>query len=55
MNAELPQRFSGKECACRCRSCKGLRFDPWVGNIAGGGHGNPLQQSYLENPMDPGA
>ena len=28
------------------------RFDPWVGNIPGGGHGNPLQYSCLENPMD---
>ena len=24
--------------------------DPWVGNIAGGGHGNPLQYPSLENP-----
>ena len=27
-------------------------FDPWVGMIPGGGHGNPLQYSCLENPMD---
>ena len=26
-------------------------FDPWVGKIPGGGHGNPLQYSCLENPM----
>ena len=25
-------------------------FDPWVGKIPGGGHGNPLKYSYLENP-----
>ena len=30
------------------------RFDPWVGKIPGGGHGNPLQYSCLENPMDRG-
>ena len=30
-------------------------FDPWVGKIPGGGHGNPLQDSYLKNPMDRGA
>ena len=30
-------------------------FDPWVGKIPGGGHGNPLQYSCLENPMDRGA
>ena len=27
-------------------------FDPWVGTIPGGGHGNPLQYSSLEDPMD---
>ena len=33
-------------------------FDPWVGKediSPGGGYGNPLQYSYLENPMDRGA
>ena len=30
-------------------------FDPCVGKIPGGGHGNPLQYSYLENPMERGA
>ena len=24
--------------------------DPWVGKTPEGGHGNPLQYSYLENP-----
>ena len=28
---------------------------PGLGRSAGGGHGNPLQYSYLENPMDRGA
>ena len=28
------------------------RFTPWVGQIPGRGHGNPLQYSCLENPMD---
>ena len=31
---------------------KGGGFDPWV---SGGGPGNTLQSSYLENPMDRGA
>jgi len=31
------------------------RFDPWVGRSLGGGNGNPLQYSCLENPMDGGA
>ena len=28
---------------------------PASGRPPGGGHGNPLQNSYLENPMDRGA
>ena len=28
---------------------------PGSGRSPGGGHGNPLQYSYLENPMDKGA
>ena len=28
---------------------------PGLGRSPGGGHGNPLQYSYLENPMDKGA
>ena len=28
---------------------------PWIGKIPGGGHGNPLQYSCLENPTDRGA
>ena len=27
---------------------------PGLGRSPGGGHGNPLQYSYLENPMDRG-
>ena len=30
-------------------------FDPWSGRSPRGGHGNPLQHSCLENPMDRGA
>ena len=28
---------------------------PGLGRSPGGGHGNPLQYSYLENPRDRGA
>ena len=28
---------------------------PGLGRLPGGGHGNPLQYSCLENPMDRGA
>ena len=45
---------SGKESACYCRKCKRCRYIPWSGRPPGGRHGNPLQYSCLENPMDRG-
>ena len=30
-------------------------FNPWVGKMPGGGNGDPLQDSCLENLMDRGA
>ena len=44
-----------KEPACQCRRCKRHRLNPWVRKIPWGGHGNPLQYSCLDNPMDRGA
>ena len=32
----------------------GMGLIPRSGRSPGGGHGNPLQYSYLENPMDRG-
>ena len=50
-----PQGFlggtHGKEPACQCRRHK----SPGLGRSPGGGHGNPLWYSCLENPMDRGA
>ena len=46
---------SGKEPTCQCRRCKRSGFDPSVARSPGGGHGNTLQCSCLENPMDRGA
>ena len=49
LRAELPGWFSGNEPACSAGdpgSVLGLGRSP------AGGHGNPLQHSYLENPMD---
>ena len=46
---------SDTEPACQCRRHKQRRFDPWLGISPGGGHGNPLQYSCLQNPMDTGA
>ena len=39
----------------QCRKQKEHGFDPWVGKIPGGGNGNPLRYSCLENSMDRGA
>ena len=50
----FPDGASGKEPACQSRRQKIRGFDPWVGRSPGGGHGNPLQYSCLENPMDRG-
>ena len=35
-----------------CLQCGRPRFDPGSGRAHGEGHGNPLQYSCLENPMD---
>ena len=50
----FPGGVSDKEPTCQCSRCWRHRFDPWVRKIPGGGHGNPLQYSCLENPMDRG-
>ena len=41
-----------KEPTYQCRRHKRLMLIPGSGRSPGGGHGNPLQYSYLENPMD---
>ena len=41
---------SGKEPVYQCRRHKSHGFNPWVGKIYGGEHGNTLQYSCLENP-----
>ena len=46
---------SGKEPACQCRRYVRHGFDPWVGKIPGGGHGNQLQYSCLGKSIDRGA
>ena len=47
--AGLPRWCRGKGSACQCRR---RQFNPWVKKIPGGGNGNPLQYSCLENPID---
>ena len=48
----LPWWFSGTESACNSREVGSI---PGLGRSVGGAHGNLLQYSFLENPMDRGA
>ena len=51
----LPWGLSGKESACSAEDTGDVGSVPGPGRSPGGGHGNPLQYSCLENPMDRGA
>ena len=48
----FPSGSDGKESACNVEDLGSI---PGLGRSPGGGHGNPLQYSCLENPMDRGA
>ena len=48
----FPGGSDGKESACNARD---LGSTPGLGRFPGGGNGNPLQYSCLENAMDRGA
>ena len=51
---ELPWRLRGKESACKAGDAGDTGLIPESGRSPGGQHGNPLQYSCLENPMDRG-
>ena len=51
----LPQQISSKESACNVEAAGEAGSIPRSGRSPEGGHGNPLQYSCLENPMDRGA
>ena len=51
----LPQWLSGKESACNAGDTGNPGSIPGFRKSPGEGHGNPLQYSCLENPMDRGA
>ena len=51
----LPRWLSGKESACRRRSCRRRRFDLWVRKNPWRRKWQSAQYSCLENPMDRGA
>ena len=46
----FPGGASGKEPACQCRRLKDAGLIHGLGRSPGGGHGNSLQSSCLENP-----
>ena len=48
----FPVDADGKESACNAGNRHSV---PGSARSPGGGHGNPLQYSCLENPMDKGA
>ena len=48
----FPGGSDGKESACNARDLSSI---PGLGRSPGEGHGNPLQYSCLETPMDRGA
>ena len=48
----VPWLFSGKESACSTGDAGALGSVLGLGRHPGGGHGNPLQYSCLENHMD---
>ena len=54
MDESFPGGASGKEHACQRRRHKRHGSIPALGRSPGEGHGNPLQYSCLENPMDRG-
>ena len=45
----------GKESTCNAEDTGDVGSVPGWGRFPGGGHGNPLQYSCLENPRDRGA
>ena len=50
----LPWWLSGKKSACNAGAAEDVGLSPGSGSspAPGGGHGNPLQCSCLENSMD---
>ena len=51
----FPGGSVGKEIAYSAGDARDMGSIPGMGSSPGGGHGNPLQYSCLENPMDRGA
>ena len=52
---DFPGGSVGKESACNAGDAGDVGLISGSGRSPGGGHGNPLQYSCQENPMDRGA
>ena len=52
MRSDFPGGSEGNESACNAGDLGSI---PGLRRSLGGGHGNPLQYSDLDNPMDRGA
>ena len=55
MCVDIYMRGSGKESTYNTGDIRDMGSIPGLGRSPGGGHGNPLQYSCLENPTDRGA
>ena len=55
VNFGLLQWLSSKESSQNAEAAGGVGSIPGSGRSPGGEHGNPVQSSCLENPMDRGA
>ena len=51
----FPVGSDGKESTCNAGDTGDVGSIPGLGRSSGGGHGNSLQHSCLENPADRGA
>ena len=51
----FPQWLSNKESSCNARDADDVALIAGLGRSLGGGHGNPLQYYWRENPVDRGA
>ena len=48
----FPRSSTGKESACNAGVSGDTGLIPGLERSPGGGHGNPIQYSYLENPHE---
>ena len=55
IDVRCDQWLNGKESVCNAGDAWDAALIPGLGRSPGGGHGNPLQYSCLEYPMDRGA